>query len=175
MANDFFVRTLRPLILLGVILLAAPAYADGDPEKGEKLFKRCKACHQIGPEAKNGIGPNLTGVVGRPMGSGEGYNYGNGLQAAYSVGGVWDEDMIIEWLANPMNYIRSFIGDDGVKTKMNFKLKSEQQRKDVAAYLATFSVANALPSKQMVAKAEAPNKMIHSGISYTAATAQLSE
>lgn len=149
MIRKLMLHVLKPTIFIWAFLAATPGYAEGDPENGEKIFKKCKACHQIGPKAKNGVGPDLTGVIGRAMGAGEGYKYGNGLKAANDAGGVWDEDMVAEWLVNPKEYIRAFTGDGGVKTKMTFRLKKEQQRKDVAAYLATFSTAGTAPAMQM--------------------------
>src|SRR3954453_10666925 len=54
--------------------LAAPALAQ-DPAAGEKVFTPCKACHQIGETAKNAVGPVLNGMIGRKVGTVEGYNY----------------------------------------------------------------------------------------------------
>jgi len=126
-------------VALGAVVFSAPSFAEGDAANGENIFRKCRACHQIGEGARNGVGPNLTGVVGRAMGSFEGYKYANGLKAANEAGGVWDEEMIVEWLASPKDYIRSFTGNDKARTKMTFRLKKEQDRRDVAAYLATFS------------------------------------
>jgi len=131
---------LTTMILSGSMMLAVPAQAQqGDAAKGERFFRQCRACHQIGEGAKNSVGPNLTGVVGRPVGSFEGYNYGDGLKAANAQGVVWDADKIFEWLQNPTAWARKTVGDDGVRAKMTFMLSGEQQRRDVIAYLATFS------------------------------------
>lgn len=128
---------------LATALTAGMAFAEGDATRGEQLFRKCKACHQIGEGAKNSVGPNLTGVVGRPMGSSEGYRYGSGLKAANAAGGVWDQDMIIEWIGGPKDYIRKFTGDEKARAKMTFHMKSLEDRTDIAAYLATFSGAEA--------------------------------
>ncbi len=130
------------------------AYAQGDAVKGEKVFKRCRACHQIGPGAKNSVGPNLTGVVGRAMGSLEGFAYGSGLMRANADGAVWDEEKIAEWLKDPKAYIQSFTGDSSAKAKMTFKVRNEEQRRNVAAYLATFATADMM-------KDETPDRMTH--------------
>ncbi len=127
---------------IGIAVFSGGAHAAGDAANGEQIFKKCRACHQIGEGARNGVGPNLTGVIGRPMGSFDGYKYADGLKAANEAGGVWDEDMVFEWLASPKDYIRSFTGNDKAKTKMTFSLKKEQDRRDVAAYLATFYKAD---------------------------------
>ena len=45
-------------------MLALPAFADGDPAKGEKVFNKCKSCHAVGEGASNKVGPALNGIVG---------------------------------------------------------------------------------------------------------------
>lgn len=107
-------------------------YAEGDAARGEKVFKKCKACHMIGEGAKNKVGPLLTGVVGRQIASVEGYKYGDDLQAKGAELGAWTEEMLFEYLYDP----KAFVGG---KSKMTFKLKKEKQRNDVIAYLKTFS------------------------------------
>ena len=54
---------------------AGQALAAGDPAAGEKIFAKCKACHQVGETAKNAVAPQLNGLDGRKAGSVEGYNY----------------------------------------------------------------------------------------------------
>jgi cytochrome c2 len=113
-----------------------------DATAGAKVFKKCKACHQVGESAKNGVGPALTGVVGRPAGSADKYKYSKTLKAANAAGLVWDEAKIAEYIADPKAYMVKILDDPKAKPKMAFKLKDEQKAKDVAAYLATFSSAN---------------------------------
>ncbi len=81
-------KQLRNLVGMGTIALAAfavlgtlpqtstRARAEGNAETGEKIFKKCAACHRIGEGAKNATGPVLTGVIGRKAASFEGYSYG---------------------------------------------------------------------------------------------------
>ncbi|WP_108880128.1 c-type cytochrome [Anderseniella sp. Alg231-50] len=111
--------------------MSTGAFAEGDAAKGEKVFKKCKACHAA-DKAKNKVGPHLVGIIGRKAGSVEGYKYGKGLTAAAEKIGEWDEAKLADYLANPKEYI-------GGKSKMTFKLKKEDQRKDVAAYLASLN------------------------------------
>ncbi len=112
--------------------MAGSALADdGDAAKGEKVFRKCKACHTA-DEEKNKIGPHLVGIVGRQAASVEDYKYGPGITAAAEKIGVWDEAKLVEYLASPKDYV-------GGKSKMTFKLKKEDQRKDVAAYLASLN------------------------------------
>ena len=134
---------------LGFFAIGAPDYARGasdfvgDAVKGEVIFKKCKACHKIGEGAKNSTGPVLTSVVGRAAGSFEGYKYGKGMRAANEKGLVWDEEKIFNYLRNPKKYLRAYLGNKKAKAKMKFKLKKENERKDVIAYLLTFASAKA--------------------------------
>ncbi|MEM7634277.1 MAG: cytochrome c family protein [Pseudomonadota bacterium] len=109
--------------------MSTAAFAEGDAAKGEKVFKKCKACHAADKE-KNKVGPHLVGIVGRKAASVEGYKYGKGITDAAEKIGEWDEAKLVEYLADPKGYI-------GGKSKMTFKLKKEDQRMDVIAYLAS--------------------------------------
>ena len=117
----------------------AASAQSGDIEKGKKLFKKCSACHQVGEGAKNRVGPILTGIVGRPAASIEDYKYGKHLKEAAESGLVWSEEEIFNWLADPKKYLRARLDNPKAKTKMTFRLKKEEQRRDVIAYLKTFS------------------------------------
>ncbi len=133
-------KTLALATLTSLTLAAPAAYAvDGDAAKGEKLFKRCSACHKVGDGAKNAVGPILTGVVGRAAASVPDYKYGKSIVAAAEKGLTWDDESITAYLENPRNFLRKFLDDKKAKSKMSFKLKKEQDRADVIAYLATFS------------------------------------
>lgn len=119
---------MRHLILKAVILIALPiagqAQEAGDPAAGEKAFAPCKACHQIG---KNGVGPNLVGVVGRKAASVEGYNYSAPLKSADI---TWDDKNLHEWLKNPKAKVSG--------TKMIFAgYPDDKKIDDVIAYLKT--------------------------------------
>ena len=103
------------------------------------MFKKCGACHKIGEGAKNSTGPVLTGVIGRQAGTYEGYRYGKSTKAAGKKGLIWNEDLVFEYLENPRNFLRAFLETRKAKSKMAFKLKKEEDRRNVAAYLATFS------------------------------------
>ncbi|NVN84812.1 MAG: c-type cytochrome [Rhodopseudomonas sp.] len=116
-----------------------------DAAKGETVFKQCMTCHRIGPDAKNLVGPVLTGVIGRQTGTAPGFAYSPLNKAAGEAGLVWSKDLIIAYLPDPNAFLKKFLTDKGKAdlatgtTKMTFKLADEQQRKDVAAYIATFS------------------------------------
>ena len=126
-------------------LLALPAFAPaafaGDAAKGESEFKKCKACHAIvapdGTEVQKGgkTGPNLFGVIGRPVASAEGFAYGESIAAVGASGTVWDEAMLAAYVADPTKWLKETLGDSSAKSKMSFKLAKGSE--DVAAYLAS--------------------------------------
>ena len=81
---------------LGAIALAAlgfngTAALAQDVENGQSVFRQCRACHQIGASAKNLVGPQLNGIVGRKAGTVDGFNYSEANKAAGAKGLVWDE------------------------------------------------------------------------------------
>lgn len=95
---------------------------------GEKVFKKCKACHKIGDGAKNASGPILTGVYGAPAGQVDGFKYSKALQSAAEEGLVWDEEALHAFLTKPKDFIK--------KTKMSFGgLKKEADRIAIIEYL----------------------------------------
>ncbi len=111
-------------------LLAAPALAqDADQvAAGEKVFRKCAACHQIGEGAKSGVGPALTGVIGRTAGTLEGFRYSKPMVTAGEEGLVWNDDTLFTYLADPKAMVKG--------TKMMFAgLKSEDDRHAVIAYI----------------------------------------
>ncbi len=112
-----------------------PAAAAADPEliaAGEKVFKRCAACHKVGEGAKNGVGPLLNGIVGRAAASVEGYKYSGAMIAMGEGGLVWDDAALHTYLENPRGFVKG--------TKMTFAgLKKLEDRDAVIAYLASLT------------------------------------
>jgi cytochrome c len=99
-----------------------------DAAAGEKVFLVCKACHQVGDNAKNAIGPVLNGLFGRKAGSVDGYSYSDANKKS---GITWDEATFTEYIKDPKAKVPG--------TKMAFAgLKDEQKIKDLIAYLHTF-------------------------------------
>jgi cytochrome c len=131
---------LTVLLALGLALLSGPVLAQ-DAAAGEATFKKCKACHSIiGPDGtafqKGGkVGPNLYGVVGRPVASLTEFKYGDSITAVGASGAVWDEASIAAYVADPTAWLQDKTGDAGAKSKMSFKLA--EGGADVAAYLAS--------------------------------------
>lgn len=120
---------MRKLVLAVAMIAAVPvaAHAAGDAEAGKTVFNKCKACHQIGPGAKNAVGPEMNGVIGRVAGSIEGYNYSDALKNS---GITWDEANLKEWLTNPKAKVAG--------TKMVFMgLKDATDIDNIIAYLAS--------------------------------------
>lgn len=102
-----------------------------DAAAGEKVFLVCRACHQVGPNAKNAVGPVLNGLFGRKAGSVEGYNYS---EANKKSGITWDEATFTEYIKDPKAKIPG--------TKMTFAgIKDEKKIKDLIAYLHTYDKA----------------------------------
>ena len=134
--------TNKSLILGAVLSLGAfsmPALADGDAAKGEKVYKKCKACHMVGEGAKAKVGPQLNGIVGRKVASEEGFKYGKSIVALGATDLVWDEAELSDYLKNPKKYLRAKLDDKKAKSKMAFKLKKDKDRANVIAYLKTFT------------------------------------
>ena len=108
------------------------AVAAVDPalvEAGEKVFGKCKACHQVGEGAKNRTGPHLNGIVGRAVGGVDGFKYSRTMA---EMGGVWDDATLAAFLADPRGVVKG--------TKMAFAgLKSEEDIVAVTEYLRSFA------------------------------------
>lgn len=149
-------RGLAAAVLIAVSVVPALGQS-GDAISGEKLFKKCASCHRVGEGAKNATGPVLNGVVGRAAGSFAGYKYGAGVKAANAKGLVWTEELIFDWLADPKGFLRSYTGDPKAKSKMSFRLKDEQQRRDVIAYLASLSPTKAAAAGMGVSLGDTPS------------------
>ncbi len=125
---------IRPILSTAAILMAltAPAFAEGDAEKGEKVFKKCKACHAVGEDAKNKVGPVLNGIVGAPAGANPDFNYSSALTEKAAEGLVWDEESLTAFLTKPKDFMKG--------TKMSFAgLRKEADSANVIAYLSTFN------------------------------------
>lgn len=130
-----------------VIALALPglAMAEGDAEKGQKAFNKCKSCHQIVSDEGETItkggrtGPNLWGIAGRQAGTVEDFRYGDDLVAAGEAGLVWDEAQFTSYLEDPRGFLREYLDDSKAKSKMAFRMKKGGE--DVFAYLAQFGPA----------------------------------
>ena len=125
-------RALFAALTVSALCLSAPALAEGDPEKGESVFKKCRACHAVGEGAKNKVGPHLNDMMGRQAGTGEGFKYSASMIEAGENGLVWTEDKIAAYLRDPRGFIP--------KNRMAFAgLKKDDEVDNVIAYLKQFT------------------------------------
>ena len=106
-----------------------------DPElaaAGEKLFKKCKACHQVGEKAKNRSGPHLNGILGRAIGGVEGFRYSSAFKKLAEAGTIWDEAALAAFIADPKGNVKG--------TKMSFKgFPKPEDQAAIIAYLTQFA------------------------------------
>jgi cytochrome c len=105
--------------------------AKADAAKGEKAVAKCKACHSFEKGGPNKIGPDLFGVVGRPIAGHEGFNYSQALKA-FGAGGKWDFEKVNLFITNPKK--------DVPGTLMNFAgVSKPEERADILVYLNSLS------------------------------------
>lgn len=124
------------LAVLALTAFASPSLAEGDIDAGEKVFKKCRACHAVGEGAKHKVGPELNDVFGRTAGGAEGYKYSKAMIEAGEEGLVWDADSLTEYLTKPKAMIKG--------TKMAFAgLKKDDDIVNILAYLRSFSTEEA--------------------------------
>lgn len=112
---------------LALLMTAGTAIAQ-DLSAGERSWNKCRACHQIGEGARNLVGPQLNGLLGRNAGTAEGYSYSS---ANKNSGIVWDEASFAEYIKDPRVKIPG--------TKMIFAgIKNEKEIGDLLAFLKQF-------------------------------------
>lgn len=116
---------MRFIVIMLAMLTIGTSVQAGDALKGEKVFKKCKACHVVDKE-KNKTGPHLVGIIGREAGSVESYKkYSKAMKAS---GITWNAETLDGYLTNPKKYLKG--------TKMAFAgLRKEKDRQDIIAYL----------------------------------------
>lgn len=112
------------LPLLAVLSLSAPAFAEGDADAGEKVFKKCAACHTVEP-GKRKPGPHLQSIFGREAGTVEGFKYSKPM---INSGIIWDATTLAAFLTDPKKTVKG--------TKMSFRgIKDSDDLADLIAYL----------------------------------------
>lgn len=110
------------------VALSTQAALAQDVANGEDTFKKCRACHAIGEGAKNLVGPQLNGIIGRKSGSVEGFPYS---EANKNSGVTWDKDTFLKYIKDPKAFMPG--------NKMAFAgIKDEADAADLYAYLAQF-------------------------------------
>lgn len=120
---------------LVAITTTAPVQADDMIKAGKKVFAKCRACHQVGPKARNLVGPELNGVVDRPAGSVEGFRYSPAMKAKVEAEAfIWTEENLDLFLTKPPEFLP--------KTRMRFDrgLPKQKDRDALIAYLKSFDL-----------------------------------
>ena len=117
---------------MALAALGPAAAQEGNPEEGAEVFKKCRACHDVGPDAKNKVGPLLNDILGRKAGTIEGFAYSEANKTAGGKDLTWTEDVLFKYLENPLTFMPG--------TKMAFAgLKDPQDRKDLIAFLKKYT------------------------------------
>ena len=113
--------------IVGVIVMAQPVLAQ-DVTAGQRVFNQCRACHTINEGGRNGVGPNLHGVIGRRAASVEGFRYSKAMQEKGEDGWTWTAENLRPYLRSPKDVVPG--------TNMTFPgIRNEQQLNDVIAYI----------------------------------------
>lgn len=119
------------LIVTLMLVFAAPGPAlSQNAAAGREVFAQCRACHQVGPTARNMVGPRLNGLFGRRAASIEGFNYSTAFRALDK---VWDERNLAEFLKDPQGVTPG--------TRMAFRMRgadADARIADLIAYLRQF-------------------------------------
>ncbi len=123
----------RALALATVLAtVGATASFPQDIEAGERVFRKCKACHQVGENAKNRVGPHLNDVFGRTAGTIDGFRYSKVMVAAGEDGLIWDASTMDAFIERPRSFMKG--------SRMSFPgLKKADDRSNLIAYLKAFS------------------------------------
>lgn len=105
----------------------SPLLASADVAAGKTVFKKCASCHTIDSGGANKVGPNLYGIVGRGMGTHEGFNYSVGMKE-FAAGKTWDYESLSQFITKPKAYIKG--------TSMGFAgVAKPDERANLIAYL----------------------------------------
>lgn len=125
-----------------------------DAGAGKKLFKKCAACHAVGPKARNKVGPHLNDLFGRSAGSIEKFKYSKAMKAVGGKGLVWTDDTVAELITKPRKFIKG--------TKMAFSgMKKETDRNNLIAYLKTFSTGSEATDAVISETGDHPEKTVN--------------
>ena len=113
------------MVVTALAMLAAGTAHAEDMAAGATSFKKCSPCHDVGPTAKNKVGPVLNGLDGRKSGSIAGYSYSDANKGS---GITWNEASFLEYIKDPKAKVPG--------TKMAFAgIKNEDEAKNLWAYL----------------------------------------
>jgi cytochrome c len=120
------------LATAALLILPAVAAAQEPVHPGQAVFAQCRACHQVGPNARNGVGPQLNGLFGRTAGTVEGYNYSPAYKTPDVQSKVWNEENFTTYIRDPRSVTPG--------TRMVFAgLKNDEQIRNLIGYLSQFN------------------------------------
>ena len=125
---------LSGLLALVVFTSFSVAFTPGDPVRGEKVFRKCKACHSVEAGRNRPAGPNLLGLFGRQAGTAD-YRFSTSMIEAGEAGLVWTPELVDAYITDPKAFLKETLDTTRVRNKMVFKLKDGDERADVIAYL----------------------------------------
>ena len=118
------------LALFAAALLLPVAAEAQDAAAGQRVFNQCRACHTADQGGRNGVGPNLFGIVGRKAASIDGFRYSANMRSLAEGGLEWNEDRLRAYITNPKAVVP--------QGSMSFPgLRNETQLNDLIAYLST--------------------------------------
>ncbi len=110
------------------MLASAPAWAEGDAGRGERVFQQCFSCHSVEPGEAGLQGPNLRGIAGSPIAARPDFEYSDALLEFARHEGTWDDALLDRYIADPAAVVPG--------TRMHYVgLKDAGRRADVIAYL----------------------------------------
>lgn len=122
---------MRHRVLLFALLafaFAVPVARAADPAAGQRVYNQCRACHTIDANGRNGVGPNLFGIIGAPAARIEGFRYSAPMRERATAGLTWTEENMRAYLTNPREFLpggsMAFAG-----------LRNQQQLDDLIAFL----------------------------------------
>jgi len=98
-------RNVTVAVFVYAVAAGAPAAAQGTADPGERAFSYCFSCHSVeANQTETLTGPNLAGVVGRPIASKAGFEYSEALKA-FGAGKIWTPELILEWIQDPRKLV----------------------------------------------------------------------
>jgi cytochrome c len=115
-------------LLVIAVLHMSPSYAAGDVAAGKALFTYCANCHQVGPSARAGFGPQLNGIIGRTAGTSKDYKYSDAMRNSKI---VWSEKNLRVFLKDTNDVV------PGNKMRF-FGISNDKEIDNLLAYLNTF-------------------------------------
>ena len=147
------------LTMSALSLFAAPAFAEshvtGDAAAGEGVFNQCQACHVVKNDEGETLagragrtGPNLYGIEGRTAGTVEDFRYSSSMVDAGEAGLEWNEEDFVAYVQDPTGFLREYLDDSGARGKMAFKLRSEDDAKNVYAYIVSLGGGSSMESSE---------------------------